>query len=243
MDVAVQGKEALEILKKMDESKPYNIIFMDCQMPIMDGYETSRNIRQGAAGDYYRNIPIVAMTANAMKGDDEKCYAAGMDYYVPKPVDVDVLINCLFSILLPDDLPPKNKSKKVNFLHHSSVKAGKQLLIDHPVWDKKSLLKRVNNRADRVIKIIAMFQESLPERLELLESYDKDNNTEELRNIVHAIKGIAANIGAQKAYQCACDLENSATETGSNTLKIAALKQSLNELNEVFEDHLNSQNG
>jgi CheY-like chemotaxis protein len=79
----------LEALKEI-EARPYDLILMDCQMPELDGYETSRRIRQHER-ETIRNIPIVAMTANAVTGDREKCLAAGMDDYVPKPVDPDRL--------------------------------------------------------------------------------------------------------------------------------------------------------
>jgi PAS domain S-box-containing protein len=87
-DVASDGEEALASLRNANESYPYSVVFMDCQMPIMDGFETTEKIRSGAAGDYYKNVTIVAMTANAMQGDREKCIEAGMDDYLSKPVSL-----------------------------------------------------------------------------------------------------------------------------------------------------------
>ncbi|TYK67292.1 response regulator [Colwellia echini] len=85
--IAVDGKDAIEKLKLSEESKPFNFIFMDCQMPEMDGYEATRLIRQGEAGEHYKDIAIVAMTANAMLGDEEKCLSAGMNDYLVKPIN------------------------------------------------------------------------------------------------------------------------------------------------------------
>jgi len=85
VDLVIHGGEAIEKLK----SKKYDIIFMDCQMPVMDGYETTSKIRAGEK-DGEHNI-IIAMTANAMEGDREKCLSAGMDDYIPKPVTRDVV--------------------------------------------------------------------------------------------------------------------------------------------------------
>ena len=89
VDLVANGKEALDALSRA----PYGLVFMDCQMPEMDGFEACREIRsrdQPTSG-----IPIIAITANAMKGDRERCLAAGMDDYVSKPFKQDDLKNVL----------------------------------------------------------------------------------------------------------------------------------------------------
>ncbi|MBQ4863698.1 response regulator [Pseudoalteromonas sp. MMG013] len=91
IDVAANGKEVISYLKQAQHSKPYNVIFMDCQMPEMDGYEATKAIRAGKGGVLYKEIPIIAMTANAMVGDRNKCLEAGMDDYVAKPIVPEVL--------------------------------------------------------------------------------------------------------------------------------------------------------
>ncbi len=84
-DVTVvrHGREAYETLQK---DREFDLIFMDCQMPIMDGFEATKNVREYESKNKYKHIPIVALTANAMKGDREKCIKAGMDDYLSKPV-------------------------------------------------------------------------------------------------------------------------------------------------------------
>jgi CheY-like chemotaxis protein len=81
--LAINGREVLKAL----ESEPYDLVLMDCQMPEMDGYEATRHIRAGSG----RQPRIVAMTANAMKGDEELCRAAGMDDYLSKPISIEKL--------------------------------------------------------------------------------------------------------------------------------------------------------
>lgn len=90
-EIAVNGQEAIDSLLQSQQDHPYTLILMDCQMPIMDGFTASQNIRAGQAGSHYQKIPIIAMTANAMVGDREKCLQAGMNDYLSKPIDTDLL--------------------------------------------------------------------------------------------------------------------------------------------------------
>ncbi|MDO7083358.1 response regulator [Pseudocolwellia sp. AS88] len=92
--IAVNGLDAIAKLKSHND-KPFNFIFMDCQMPEMDGYQTTKLIREGSAGACYQDIPIVAMTANAMLGDEQKCLDAGMNDYLVKPINKDKISNTL----------------------------------------------------------------------------------------------------------------------------------------------------
>lgn len=90
-DTAENGREALRKLEGSVQESPFAAILMDCQMPELDGYEATRAIRSAQAGQHYENIPIIAMTANAMSGDRQKCLDAGMNDYIAKPVDEDML--------------------------------------------------------------------------------------------------------------------------------------------------------
>lgn len=90
-DVVTNGKEAIESLERLD----YNLVLMDCQMPELDGYEATRIIRNENSSVRDHNIPIIAMTANAMNGDREKCLEAGMNDYVTKPVSMQLLADAI----------------------------------------------------------------------------------------------------------------------------------------------------
>ena len=95
-DVANNGSEALAKLKVSSHiNMPYTIVLMDCQMPVMDGYETTINIRSGVCGELHQDIPIIAMTANAMTGDKEKCLETGMNDYFTKPIDQEAIFTIL----------------------------------------------------------------------------------------------------------------------------------------------------
>ena len=87
VSVAVNGEEALDWLAKKD----FDGVLMDCQMPELDGYNTTRMIRSDSRLEHYQDIPIVALTANAMSGDKEKCLDAGMNDYLSKPIDPDAM--------------------------------------------------------------------------------------------------------------------------------------------------------
>ncbi|MGB2924068.1 MAG: response regulator [Limnothrix sp.] len=102
IDIAADGQQALTALLAASLDRPYTLVFMDCQMPVMDGYEATREVRLGHAG--YRNldIPIVAMTANAMKGDREKCLEAGMNDYLSKPIHAEELDRVLNAWVLAE---------------------------------------------------------------------------------------------------------------------------------------------
>ena len=87
---AMTGKEAIQALSQTKVT--FDVVLMDCQMPEMDGFEATKRIRQGEVGERYIKVPIIALTANAMKGDKEKCKNAGMDDYLSKPFEVEDLI-------------------------------------------------------------------------------------------------------------------------------------------------------
>jgi len=101
-DIAANGHEAINALSQAPEDAPYHLVLMDCQMPEMDGYEATRQIRSGHAGERNRDIRIVALTANAMAGDREKCIKAGMNDYLSKPLESNSLKAKLTVWLAPD---------------------------------------------------------------------------------------------------------------------------------------------
>lgn len=118
-DIASDGCEAINVL----EQKCYDLVFMDCQMPEMDGYEATRIIRDKSSNVVDHNVPIIAMTANVMKGDKEKCLTAGMNGYITKPISPGVISDALkkwladkkvgstgnFYVLIVDDNPINRK--------------------------------------------------------------------------------------------------------------------------------------
>ncbi|WP_404389544.1 response regulator [Pseudoalteromonas phenolica] len=99
IDIAANGEEVIQNLLNTTRETKYTVILMDCQMPEMDGYKASQAVRNGKAGELYKDIPIIAMTANAMVGDKDKCLEAGMDDYISKPIKPEVLFERLLQWL------------------------------------------------------------------------------------------------------------------------------------------------
>ncbi|WP_081310497.1 response regulator [Pseudoalteromonas luteoviolacea] len=98
-ELASNGKEAIKVLVEQSAENSFALVLMDCQMPEMDGFEATKRIRKGVGGDVYLGIPILALTANAMKGDKEACLEAGMDDYITKPIQLESLITALSKYL------------------------------------------------------------------------------------------------------------------------------------------------
>jgi len=104
--MANSGQEALDTLENCSVASPIHGIMMDCQMPGMDGLQATRAIRSGQGSDVYRDVPIIALTANAMKGDKEICLEAGMNGYLSKPLDVKKLCAAIVTLIEPAMTPP-----------------------------------------------------------------------------------------------------------------------------------------
>ncbi len=95
-DSAENGRQALRLLEHPQSSESYDLVLMDCQMPELDGYQLTSMIRRGEVNTFYQAVPIIALTANALSGDKERCLQAGMTDYMSKPVEMTVLTNILF---------------------------------------------------------------------------------------------------------------------------------------------------
>lgn len=109
---AYNGKQALEILQSLDKmDKHCDLILMDCAMPILDGYQAARALRSGQCGDKYATVPIIALTANAMKGEREKCIAAGMDDYITKPFARDLFIQLVTKYIVSSASQTETKNR------------------------------------------------------------------------------------------------------------------------------------
>lgn len=210
IDVVANGLEALQALKQMEFEAPYDLVLMDCQMPEMDGYEATKAIRSQQAGARNQAIHIIAMTANVMKGDREKCLAAGMNDYVGKPIDPAELDAKIGNYLreIKSEVPKDDSTS--NLL---------QLDSSLPVWNRQKLLDTLRGNTQRLDKLVKMFVDSIPEKVcnlnEAITSEDFDKASE----ISHAIKGSAANLRAEQFAAHISDLELHAKKKDKATLQ------------------------
>ncbi len=188
-DVAANGLEAIELLKKASPQVPYHLVLMDCQMPHMDGYQATGAIRDGEAGAGLSTIPIIAMTANAMSGDRKKCLDAGMNDYLSKPIDADLLEEKLQHWLMPASLVDSRTDNT------------------DPIWDKSTALRRLQGKQKRLQYMVQLFLEDMPVSLAQLQLAVEHQDISKVINQTHALKGVVGNLSATALFQAVSALE------------------------------------
>ena len=192
-DVAANGLEVLDALQHL----PYDLVLMDCQMPEMDGYEATRKIRRREAEG--SRIPIIAMTANALQGDREKCLEAGMDDYLSKPVDPEKM-----RAMIARWIPAKNgESEEIEELET----ADNTDEIAAPVFDKKGYRSRIMEDDSFGRILIEAFLSDMPQQIETLELAIVEGDALRAGKQAHKIKGAAANMGGEAMREIARQME------------------------------------
>ncbi|MCL4215559.1 MAG: response regulator, partial [Candidatus Hydrogenedentes bacterium] len=181
-DAVANGQEAIRSL----ESLPYDIVFMDVQMPVMDGFEATRAIRSGKTKVLNPKIPIIAMTANALKGDREQCIEAGMDDYISKPIAPGDIPNALNKWLSPEPQPQGTGDRE-------PAEVNGETSGDLEVFDRQSLMELLSGDEELVKSIIEGFLEDLPRQMTALKSHVDAGDAESAGRQGHTIKGAAAN--------------------------------------------------
>ncbi|QIR15391.1 ATP-binding protein [Shewanella aestuarii] len=184
--LANNGIEAVELV----QNKRFDGVLMDCQMPLMDGYEATRRIR---ADKQFANLPIIAMTANAMKEDVDKGIASGMNDQINKPVHVRDLYSIMARWITPQTqqpLPPQIKNDDI------SIKLPKIKGLD-----TKRGMMNCDNNSQLYLQLLRSFIQTCESLIKQQTQALKNNDAAELKISIHTLKGVTANVGANDASQ------------------------------------------
>ena len=237
-DVANNGQEALEAMQRAQENNtPYSLVFMDCQMPVMDGYAATGAIKNGEVGENYKTTPVIAMTANAMQGDKEKCYAAGMDDYISKPIDPELLKTKLIKHLLNGEVQYTAEIQEAITQVESTTQE-----VDLNVWDENLAVQRLGGSHEILKKILVVFLDELATQVKELKIALDNKDEDTIRLHAHSIKGGAGNVSANKLQELAKSIELAAKD-GDIDIAILeeeffALEVAAKELSEILQDYL-----
>ena len=201
VDCVSDGAEALERLAR----ESYDIVLMDCQMPQLDGYETTRRIRSGAAGVLNPRMPVIALTAYAMAGDRAKCLAAGMDDFLAKPIRARELEEAILRAGAAAS-DPRAATNGTALLAASAP--------EPPVLDL-SLLESMRELPGRngpslLPELISVFSRDEPARHQEIAQLVEERRGPELAHVAHAFAGTCAIIGAQELRKAVLALEQAA---------------------------------
>ncbi|HVI78217.1 MAG TPA: response regulator, partial [Candidatus Acidoferrum sp.] len=188
--VTVNTADNGEVAIRMLEESNYDLVLMDMQMPVMDGLAATRAIRQKSQCN---NLPIVAMTANAMAGDREKCLEAGMNDHLAKPIDPDKLFEALLRWISPRTAVPSLTATPV-------VTASKPLAdstpLEIPGIDTQPALRRTGGNRQRYVSLLRRLAESQARTGEEIRTLLQKEDFATAQRTAHSLKGAAANLGA-----------------------------------------------
>ncbi len=217
-DVVADGRAAIEAVK----NNCYDVVFMDCQMPVADGFEATAEIRRHE-GDA-RHTTIIAMTAHALEGEREKCIAAGMDDYLSKPVKVEMLGSTLKKWLAQI---AGNKNEEQAKKNGAPVDGSNEESLDASMLDSFRDLQ-TPGEPDIVTELVDLFLSDAGKRITAIEEAAERGDSKTIKEQAHAVKGAAGNVGALKITLTSRLLEE-------NSLDISRSRQLAVDLGNEFE--------
>jgi len=226
VDIAIHGQEALDML----ESRAYDCVLMDVQMPVMDGYTATGRIRANPALD---QLPVLAMTANATLEDRDRSLKAGMNEHIAKPIRPRILFGALLKWIehgereLPD-----------TFVSERSIQNQPDLPA-LPGVDTQDGVKRLGGNVNSYIKLLHKFAENQAGAISDMTKALESDGRELATRLAHTLKGVSGNIGATKLQRLALDLETAInnnsnenaglllSETGEELARVIAMIEGL----------------
>jgi two-component system sensor histidine kinase/response regulator len=198
VDLAENGQIALDKIRAVD----YDIVLMDMQMPVMDGIMATQEIRKDAR---FKDLPVVAMTANSMQSDRDRCMAAGMNDHIAKPIEPEDLWKTLLNWIKPrhPSSAPKSESRAVTDLSFLSSIDG---------LDSFNALRRVLGKKALYESMLRKFITGQKSVLKEIAVALKENSWEDAERLAHTLKGVTGNIGATALVALATQLESAIKE-------------------------------
>ena len=251
-DAVANGAEALNAL----EILPYDLVLMDVQMPVMDGFETTKIIRNYELGITNKAqtddssssfvIPIIAMTAHAMQGDRDRCIEAGMNDYVTKPISPQALAEVLDKWLpkendekkmMNDECGMMNKEEPATDDSHSAF-----ITTHHSslIFDRTSLMARLMNDEDLARMLVERFLKDIPEHISTMKGYLETGDVTGIEHQAHTIRGASANMGGDRLREVAFEMEKAAKagDLSAAGRHIPELETQFNLLNQAMKKEL-----
>ena len=228
-DLANNGQEALDALQQI----AYDLVFMDCQMPVMDGYTATKNIRDPQSEVKNHKIPVVAMTANAMQGDKEKCLSVGMDDFIAKPVNPAKLRQMLEKWLSTTiDSTNQHEAEPEESNETEETEA---LIFDYP-----AMSERLMDDKELIQTIADAFLADMPVQIEQLKKCITEQDAGQAAAQAHKIKGASSNVGGMALAAVAFEMEKAGKEESLTMIsqQIDALEESFEQLKSTMEETL-----
>jgi len=201
-DAVGNGVEALKALSQI----PYDLVLMDMQMPVMDGIEATRTIRSQQANVLDHMIPIIAMTANAMQGDREKCLEAGMNDYVSKPVPPRSLYEKL-ELWLPKTVRVQRMDLEQSQNLNAGAKQASAQDQESVVFDKAGFVLGLMNDEELIQIVLNAFLDDMPRKVEALKKHVAAGDATNVELLAHTIKGASGQVGGKALSAVAAVVE------------------------------------
>ncbi|KHK01643.1 MAG: PAS domain S-box protein [Solidesulfovibrio sp. DCME] len=229
-DAVANGVEALRTLENIS----YDLVLMDVQMPVMDGFEATRRVRNPQSAVLDHAIPIIAMTAHAMPRYREQCLEKGMNDYITKPVSAKILSEIVAKWL------PNHSEESPNQSTLPPERSTDEIAIKEnglPVFDKRSMMVRMMDDQDLAQYVIRTFLGDIPIQLKRLRESIATCEFEISERISHSIKGAAANVSGKRMLETALKMEQAGKNRDSGVLEslIPELEKRFSELKETIE--------